>query len=344
MRLKSISQLASPALPLLLLSGLALLAAAAAPKETKLQRLANLAIASSPAPISLTDKSFDDLTTGPRNYTSLVLLTALDPRFRCNLCTEFQPEYELLAKNWLQKHRDGNTLFFSYLDFSKGRNTFQKLGLNSAPVLFFYPPTYGPNAPVGGPEKAQPLRYEFLPVTKQAEPLAEWITEHSAHKVVVNRPIDYRKLAAPAAAVVGGIFALIFATRYLVPVITHPTTWAAVSLISILLFTSGHMFNHIRKTPYLAQTKSGQVTYIANGFSTQFGAESQLVGILYAFLAFGTIALAMKVPRMTDPGKQQVAVVVWSAVILCLFSFLMAVFKVKNGSYPFVLPPMMGRL
>src|SRR5215217_5081716 len=95
--------------------------------------------------------------------------------------------------------------------------------------------------------------------TKQAEPLAAWITEHSVHDVIVNRPIDYSKLAVPAAAVFGTVLALIFATRYLVPIITHPTTWAAVSLISILLFTSGHMFNHIRKTPYLAQTKSGQV-------------------------------------------------------------------------------------
>lgn len=115
------------ALPLVCF-GTAAVAAAAASKETKLQRLSNLAIASSPSPIALTDKSFDDLTSGPRNYTALVLLTALDPRFRCNLCTEFQPEYELLTRNWLQKHRDSDALFFSYLDFTKGRNTFQKVG------------------------------------------------------------------------------------------------------------------------------------------------------------------------------------------------------------------------
>jgi len=68
------------------------------------------------------------------------------------------------------------------------------------------------------------------------------------------------------------------------------------------------------------------------------------VGLVYAFLSFGTIALAMKIPRMKDHKRQGIAVVVWSAVVLMLFSFLMAVFKVKNGGYPFWLPPLMGRL
>ena len=103
------------------------------------------------------------------------------------------------------------------------------------------------------------------------------------------------------------------------------------------------MFNHIRATPYVGHTKNGP-SYIAGGFQTQYAAESQIVGLVYAFLAFGTIALAMKVPRMKDQGRQGVAVVVWSGVVLALFSFLMAVFKVKNGGYPFWLPPLMGRL
>ena len=85
-------------------------------------------------------------------------------------------------------------------------------------------------------------------------------------------------------------------------------------------------------------------SYIAGGFSTQFAAESQIVGLVYAFLSFGTIALGMKIPRMREAKRQGVAVAVWSAVVLMLFSFLMAVFKVKNGSYPFWLPPLMGRL
>lgn len=105
------------------------------------------------------------------------------------------------------------------------------------------------------------------------------------------------------------------------------------------------MFNHIRHTPYVGRNqKTGAPNYIAGGFSTQFAVESQIIGLVYAFLSFGTIALAMKVPRIKDPKRQSAALVVWSAMILVLFSFLMAIFKVKNSGYPFWLPPLMGRL
>lgn len=56
-------------------------------------------------------------------------------------------------------------------------------------------------------------------------------------------------------------------------------------------------------------------------------------------LSFATIALALKVPRMSDPKKQQVAVFAWGAVMLVMYSFLLSVFRIKNGGYPFYLPP-----
>jgi oligosaccharyltransferase complex subunit gamma len=49
--------------------------------------------------------------------------------------------------------------------------------------------------------------------------------------------------------------------------------------------------------------------------------------------------LALKVPRMKDPKTQQISVIIWAAVIFGMYSFLMSVFRVKNGGYPFWLPP-----
>lgn len=56
-------------------------------------------------------------------------------------------------------------------------------------------------------------------------------------------------------------------------------------------------------------------------------------------LSFATIALALKVPRMADPKQQQVAVIVWGGVMFGMYSFLLTVFKIKNGGYPFHLLP-----
>jgi oligosaccharyltransferase complex subunit gamma len=58
-----------------------------------------------------------------------------------------------------------------------------------------------------------------------------------------------------------------------------------------------------------------------------------------AVLSFATISLALKVPRIADPRKQQLAVWVWGAIILGMYSFLLSTFRIKNSGYPFWLPP-----
>lgn len=56
-------------------------------------------------------------------------------------------------------------------------------------------------------------------------------------------------------------------------------------------------------------------------------------------LAFATISLALKVPRVADPKVQSIMIVVWGGVMLAMYSFLLSVFRMKNGGYPFWLPP-----
>lgn len=58
-------------------------------------------------------------------------------------------------------------------------------------------------------------------------------------------------------------------------------------------------------------------------------------------LSFCAITLAVKVPRMADAKSQQVAVVIWSVFMFIGYSFLLSVFRIKNGGYPFSLPPFM---
>jgi oligosaccharyltransferase complex subunit gamma len=42
---------------------------------------------------------------------------------------------------------------------------------------------------------------------------------------------------------------------------------------------------------------------------------------------------------MEDAKAQQVAVFMWGAILLGMYSFLLSVFRIKNGGYPFYLPP-----
>lgn len=83
---------------------------------------------SKPAPIKLDDTSYSELTRAPRDYSVAILLTALEARFGCGLCRDFQPEWDLLGKTWTKGDKNGESkLVFGTLDFTDGKNTFQSV-------------------------------------------------------------------------------------------------------------------------------------------------------------------------------------------------------------------------
>ena len=202
--------------------------------------------------------------------------------------------------------------------------------------MFLFPPTTGPNAVS---PNAQPIKYEFSAQTVGADAVARFVKQHTGKEFQIVRPFNYAKLFTTIAVVVGGIATVTVGYPLVLPVLQSRKLWAAFTLVAILLFTSGHMFNHIRKVPYMAQDRQGNIMYIAAGFSTQYGVESQIVAACYALMAFCVINLGMRVPQIAQEGRQTLAVWVWSAVLAFVFSFLISVFRAKNNTYPFFLPP-----
>lgn len=210
--------------------------------------------------------------------------------------------------------------------------------LQTAPVLLYFHPTSGVNAK----PDSTPLRFDFTAGPQSAEQIHAWIARQIPADVAVprvSRPINWVKIITVTTAVLGGITAISVAWPYVVPLLQNRNLWAAISLIAVLLFTSGHMFNHIRKTPYVVGDGKGGMSYFAGGFSNQYGLESQIVAAIYGVLAFAAISLAVKVPRIKDARAQSLAVFLWTGVLWGMFSFLLSVFRIKNGGYPFYLPP-----
>ncbi|KAB5577550.1 OST3/OST6 family protein [Coniochaeta sp. 2T2.1] len=292
----------------------------------------------SSSPVKLNDASYKDLTAVPRDYTGLVLLTALEGRYGCELCRQFQPEWELLSRSWTKGDKKGESrVAFGTLDFSDGRETFVSLGLQTAPVLLLFPPTVGPHAV----SSAEPLRYDFTNGPQTAEQVHDWLVRHTPDRPhpAIKRPINYMAwiIGLTIAAGVGTLIYVLW--PYAWPFASNRNVWAAISLISILLFTSGHMFNHIRKVPYIAGDGKGGISYFAGGFQNQYGMETQIVAAMYGVLSFAAISLAVKVPRIADPKSQQLMVILWSGVLFLMYSFLLSVFRMKNGGYPYSLPP-----
>lgn len=80
-----------------------------------------------PSPIELDDSVYEDITSQPRDYHVAILLTALEARYGCELCREFQPEWDVIVNSWNKGNQDETKLVFGSLDFSQGKSTFQKV-------------------------------------------------------------------------------------------------------------------------------------------------------------------------------------------------------------------------
>jgi hypothetical protein len=84
----------------------------------------------SSTPIGIDDQGYEQVTATPRDYSVAVLLTALEDRYGCKLCRDFQPEWNIIANSWQKGDKKGESrTLFATLDFGNGRATFMKVWL-----------------------------------------------------------------------------------------------------------------------------------------------------------------------------------------------------------------------
>lgn len=121
-----------------------------------------------------------------------------------------------------------------------------------------------------------------------AEQVHAWVARHLPDRPhpAIKRPINWMRWISTFVILSGGLTTSFVAWPYVLPVIQSRTVWAAISLIAILLFTSGHMFNQIRNVPYVAGDGKGGISYFANGFQNQYGLETQIVAAICKLTPF----------------------------------------------------------
>ncbi|KAH0509930.1 Tumor suppressor candidate 3 [Microtus ochrogaster] len=71
----------------------------------------------------------------PRNYSMIVMFTALQPQRQCSVCRQANEEYQILANSWRYSSAFCNKLFFGMVDYDEGTDVFQQ-------IRVFRPPNY----------------------------------------------------------------------------------------------------------------------------------------------------------------------------------------------------------
>ncbi|KAL7414619.1 putative dolichyl-diphosphooligosaccharide-protein glycotransferase [Mrakia frigida] len=319
--------LPSPLLPLLLLVP----SLASAALSMKGQRLAAKAASSKDGILKLDSASYDELVGGDRDYSVSVVLTAMDPGFKCAPCRTFDPSFRDVSSSWSRLPKDQrSTHIFASLDFQDGQAVYKSLGLSTAPTLFFFPPS-------NGSEKVAPIGYDINANGFSSESLLNFIRPKLTHSFELYRPRPWGKIISAPFLLGGALYGLFIFRSFFLPIVTSKHLWTVATLLIILTFTTGYMWNKIKDAPYMVMDREGRSQWLAGGFSNQYGAESQVVAVIYGVLAFTFVALSNLVPTLRDPAKQKIGVILWVGVMLLVFSILLNIFKIKNGSYPFKL-------
>uniref|UniRef100_A0A2K5X559 Tumor suppressor candidate 3 n=2 Tax=Macaca TaxID=9539 RepID=A0A2K5X559_MACFA len=272
------------------------------------------------------DKFRKFIKAPPRNYSMIVMFTALQPQRQCSVCRQANEEYQILANSWRYSSAFCNKLFFSMVDYDEGTDVFQQLNMNSAPTFMHFPPK-------GRPKRAD--TFDLQRIGFAAEQLAKWIADRTDVHIRVFRPPNYSGTIALALLVslVGG---LLYLRRNNLEFIYNKTGWAMVSLCIVFAMTSGQMWNHIRGPPYAHKNPhNGQVSYIHGSSQAQFVAESHIILVLNAAITMGMVLLNEAATSKGDVGKRRIICLVGLGLVVFFFSFLLSIFRSKYHGYPY---------
>jgi hypothetical protein len=125
-----------------------------------------------------------------------------------------------------------------------------------------------------------------------APPFHEWISNLTPKPFELHKPfnpVPFIVIPLVLVTLAGLTYAL---WPYALPLIQSRLVWGVASILLILTFTSGHMWNRIKNAPYVAVSQNGQTSWIAGGFQQQLGLESQVVGAICECISSDSIVLS----------------------------------------------------
>lgn len=276
--------------------------------------------------IRLNGRKFNDLVKGaPRNYSIIVMFTALAPSRQCAICKQASDEYQLVANSYRYSPAFSNKLFFAMVDFDEGQDVFQSMNLNTAPVFMHFP------------EKGKPKRQDSMDIQRvgfSADNIAKWVGDRTEISIRVFRPPNYTGTVAllMLTTVIGG---LLYLRRNNLEFLYNRTAWSLIALFFVFAMTSGQMWNHIRGPPFVQKTQNGGVSYIHGSSQGQFVVETYFVMLIYGLIVSGMIMLMEAGDSKGDAGKRRALVVVGLALLAFFFSLILSIFRSKAGGYPY---------
>lgn len=71
------------------------------------------------------NKFKDYVRNAPRNYSMIVMFTAMSAQRQCAICKQASEEYQMVANSYRYSQHYSNKMFFAMVDFDEGPDVFQ---------------------------------------------------------------------------------------------------------------------------------------------------------------------------------------------------------------------------
>jgi len=276
--------------------------------------------------VKLSNKLFKDLVRSqPRNYSVVVMFTALQAQRGCSICKQASDEFTMLANSYRYSPFYSSKLFFAMLDFDEASESFQSMNLNSAPAFIHFP------------SKTKPKKPDILDIQRvgfSAEAVARWIFERTEVNIRVFRPPNYTGTMS-LMMLIALVGSLVYLRRNNLEFLFNKTTWSVLAMFFVLSMISGQMWNHIRGPPFVHKTANGGVAYIHGSSQGQFVMETYFVLAIYGFMALGMILLCEAGDDKADPGLRRIQAIAGLALAMFFYSLILSIFRSKAGGYPY---------
>ncbi|KAG7204958.1 hypothetical protein KM043_005344 [Ampulex compressa] len=263
----------------------------------------------------------------PRNYSVIVMFTAMATQRQCLICRQANDEFQIVANSFRFSQSYSNKLFFASVDFDEGADVFQMMRLNTAPVYVHFPPK-------GKPKAADTMDIQRIGFS--AEAIAKWISERTEVQIRVFRSPNYSGtvVLVMMLVLIGGF---LYLRRNNLDFIYNKTIWGLGALSFTLTMISGQMWNHIRGPPFIHKSPNGNVVYIHGSSQGQFVLETYIVMVLNGAIVLGMILMTEAAARKGDVQKRQILAAMGASLVGTFFSFLLSIFKNKAQGYPYSL-------
>lgn len=296
----------------------------------------------------------DFIKAGPRNYSMIVMFTAMSPARQCVICRHASDEFTIAANSHRYMDTWTNRVFFASIDFDEGHDVFQLLRLNTAPVFMHFP------------AKGKPKAVDTMDIQRvgfSAELIAKWIQERTDVQIRVFRPPNYSGTVA-LVLLVATVATVLYIRRNNLEFLYNKQMWCLLSVTFCFAMVSGQMWNHIRTPPFMHRGERG-VSYIHGSSQGQLVAETYIVMFLSKLYTNTTHIACDEMPRVSidkhgrhhsilsdamivlgmillteagmqnDARKGRIMAIVGLVLVSVFFSFILSVFRQKAQGYPY---------